>query len=121
MDDDTEFSRASYSEEVTRFDLNQRNKIKVAAGGNLSAKKLLSKKLFIAKMECRINAKRSRSWIQTKSPGKIKIFHIPGGRGVRIDAQCVMPGYVISALTMNSMMQSFNCERDKSREEVSCE
>ncbi len=43
-------------------------------------------------IECRINAENSKSF--HPSPGKIKIYHPPGGNGVRIDS-CIYNGYSV--------------------------
>jgi len=43
-------------------------------------------------IECRINAENSKSF--HPSPGKVKVYHPPGGNGVRIDS-CIYNGYSV--------------------------
>ena len=46
-------------------------------------------------VECRINAEDLKTFIP--SPGKIEMFHAPGGPGVRIDTH-VYSGYSVPPL-----------------------
>jgi acetyl-CoA carboxylase, biotin carboxylase subunit len=78
------------TEEVTHSDL-IKEQIRMAAGGLIPA----GKNYFPTKhaMECRINAEDPKNNFRP-SPGKITNFHVPGGRGVRIDTHCYT-GYTI--------------------------
>jgi acetyl-CoA carboxylase, biotin carboxylase subunit len=78
------------TEEVTNSDL-IKEQIRMASGGLIPA----GKNYFPMKhaMECRINAEDPKNGFRP-SPGKITNFHIPGGRGVRVDTHCYT-GYTI--------------------------
>jgi len=67
-----------------------KEQIMVAAGEKLSLKK--SEPLFHS-IECRINAEDPENNFRP-SPGKIEVFHAPGGHGVRVDSHAYQ-GYVI--------------------------
>jgi acetyl-CoA carboxylase biotin carboxylase subunit len=67
-----------------------KEQIMVAAGEKLSLKK--SDPLFHS-IECRINAEDPENNFRP-SPGRIEVFHAPGGHGVRVDSH-VYQGYVI--------------------------
>jgi acetyl-CoA carboxylase biotin carboxylase subunit len=51
-------------------------------------------------IECRINAEDSET--HAPSPGKIRVFHLPGGPGIRVDtaayAEAVIPPYYDSMI-----------------------
>ncbi len=79
------------TEEVTGVDL-VREQITVAAGSKLSFRQ----KDIIMKghsIECRINAENPYNNF-SPCPGKVSLFHQPGGRGVRVDSH-VYSGYSI--------------------------
>lgn len=67
-----------------------KEQIMVAAGERLTLKK--SEPLFHS-IECRINAEDPENNFRP-SPGKIEVFHAPGGHGVRVDSHAYQ-GYVI--------------------------
>jgi acetyl-CoA carboxylase biotin carboxylase subunit len=69
------------TELVTGIDL-VRNQILIAAGMPLTVRQRDIKFRGHA-MECRINAEDPRSF--RPSPGRITAWHVPGGRGVRVD------------------------------------
>ena len=78
------------TELVTNTDLIA-EQINIASGERLSMKQEdISLKGHA--IECRINAEDPKTFIP--SPGKIEVFHAPGGPGVRIDTH-VYSGYVI--------------------------
>ena len=77
------------TEEVTNFDL-IREQIKVAAGVNISGNNYYPKMHAI---ECRINAEDPYHNFRP-SPGKINVFHAPGGHGIRVDTHAYA-GYLI--------------------------
>jgi acetyl-CoA carboxylase biotin carboxylase subunit len=77
------------TEEVVNFDL-IREQILVAAGVPISGKHYLPK---MHSIECRINAEDPHKGFRP-APGKITIFHAPGGHGVRLDTH-VYAGYTI--------------------------
>lgn len=68
------------TEEVIDYDL-IKEQIKVAAGEKISGKNYFPKMHAI---ECRINAEDPFNNFRP-SPGKIKVLHVPGGHGVRVD------------------------------------
>ncbi|MBE7516200.1 MAG: acetyl-CoA carboxylase biotin carboxylase subunit [Chloracidobacterium sp.] len=78
------------TEIVTLTDI-VRNQIKIAAGENMEYKQ---EDVVIRghSIECRINAEDPVKF--TPSPGKVTVFNIPGGPGVRVDT-AVYPGYVV--------------------------
>ncbi|HRP02177.1 MAG TPA: acetyl-CoA carboxylase biotin carboxylase subunit [Candidatus Kapabacteria bacterium] len=67
-----------------------KEQIMVAAGEKLTLK--ASEPLFHS-IECRINAEDPENNFRP-SPGKIEVFHAPGGHGVRVDSHAYQ-GYVI--------------------------
>ncbi len=67
-----------------------KEQILVASGEKLTLKK--SEPLFHS-IECRINAEDPENNFRP-SPGKIEVFHAPGGHGVRVDSHAYQ-GYVI--------------------------
>ncbi|MFC2109350.1 acetyl-CoA carboxylase biotin carboxylase subunit [Bacteroidota bacterium] len=77
------------TEQVIDFDL-IREQILVAAGVPISGKNYLPK---MHSIECRINAEDPYKGFRP-APGKITIFHAPGGHGVRLDTH-VYAGYTI--------------------------
>ncbi|MCM8813715.1 MAG: acetyl-CoA carboxylase biotin carboxylase subunit [Candidatus Omnitrophica bacterium] len=79
------------TEMVTGIDL-IKEQIRIAAGQSLRIKQDAVAFLGAA-IECRINAEDpERNFMP--SPGKIETFHLPGGRGVRIDSHAYS-GYAI--------------------------
>ncbi len=75
---------------MTGFDI-VREQLQIAAGQPLSMKQedVVMRGHAI---ECRINAEDPRTF--RPSPGKINIFHAPGGPGVRVDSH-LYDGYVV--------------------------
>ncbi len=67
-----------------------KEQIMVAAGEKLSLKQSEPK---FHSIECRINAEDPEHNYRP-SPGKIEVFHVPGGRGIRIDSHAYQ-GYII--------------------------
>ncbi|MBF0586436.1 acetyl-CoA carboxylase biotin carboxylase subunit [Prosthecochloris sp. N3] len=66
-----------------RYDVDLvKEQILVAAGGSLAGKNYLPKGHSI---ECRINAEDPEHGFRP-SPGELKVFHTPGGHGVRVDS-----------------------------------
>jgi acetyl-CoA carboxylase, biotin carboxylase subunit len=78
------------TEEVFSYDL-IKEQIKVAAGIEVSGKHYYPGEVH--SMEVRINAEDPENDFRP-SPGKITVFHKPGGHGVRVDTH-VYAGYVI--------------------------
>ncbi|MBP9752254.1 MAG: acetyl-CoA carboxylase biotin carboxylase subunit [Proteobacteria bacterium] len=79
------------SEMITGIDL-IKEQIKVAAGQKLS----FSQEDIVFKghaIECRINAEDPNTFIP--SPGKIDLYHVPGGPGIRVDSH-MYQGFTIS-------------------------
>ncbi len=78
------------TEMVTGIDLVS-EQIKAASGEKL---KILQKDInFVGHaIECRINAENPNTF--NPSPGKINVYHPPGGNGVRIDS-CIYNGYSV--------------------------
>lgn len=77
------------TEEVINFDL-IKEQIKIAAGEKISGKNYYPQMHAI---QCRINAEDPfNDW--RPSPGKIEVYHEPGGHGIRIDTH-VYAGYTI--------------------------
>ena len=79
------------TEMVTNIDL-IKEQIKVAAGNKLS---LIQDQIQVRghAIECRINAEDPEKNFQP-SPGRIQVYHLPGGPGVRVDS-CAYQGYTI--------------------------
>lgn len=67
-----------------------KEQISVASGEKLTLKQ--SEPMFHS-IECRINAEDPENNFRP-SPGKIETFHLPGGRGIRVDSH-VYQGYAI--------------------------
>ncbi len=77
------------TEYVTGIDI-VKEQIRIAAGEKLKIKQE-DIKIKGASIECRINAEDSENGF-TPSPGKITMYHAPGGPGVRVDSH-VYNGY----------------------------
>ncbi|MCA1624426.1 MAG: acetyl-CoA carboxylase biotin carboxylase subunit [Acidobacteria bacterium] len=78
------------TEMVTLADI-VRNQIRIAEGEDLGYAQE-DVQIVGHSIECRINAEDPVKF--TPSPGKITVFNIPGGPGVRVDT-AVYPGYVV--------------------------
>ena len=78
------------TEMLTGIDL-VKEQIRVAAGEKLSVKELPTLRGHV--IECRVNAEDPARNFQP-SPGKIEVFHPPGGPGVRLDTH-VYAGYTV--------------------------
>lgn len=78
------------TELITGIDL-VKEQIKVAAGHKLSIKQS-DIKIKGHAIECRINAEDPRTFMPC--PGKISVFHAPGGPGVRMDSH-IYNGYTV--------------------------
>ena len=78
------------TEMLTGIDL-VKEQIRVAAGEKLSVKELPPLRGHV--IECRVNAEDPARNFQP-SPGKIEVFHPPGGPGVRLDTH-VYAGYTV--------------------------
>jgi acetyl-CoA carboxylase biotin carboxylase subunit len=78
------------TEMLTGIDL-VKEQIRVAAGERLSVKELPPLRGHV--IECRVNAEDPARNFQP-SPGKIEVFHPPGGPGVRLDTH-VYAGYTV--------------------------
>jgi acetyl-CoA carboxylase biotin carboxylase subunit len=87
------------TEAITGIDL-VKAQLRIASGEKLS--EILPKKVEIRghAIECRINAEHPRKF--TPSAGKITVFNLPGGNGVRVDtaqyAEGVVPPYYDSLI-----------------------
>ena len=87
------------TEAITGVDL-VKAQLRIASGERLS--EILPKKVEIRghAIECRINAEHPRKF--TPSAGKITVFNLPGGNGVRVDtaqyAEGVVPPYYDSLI-----------------------
>jgi acetyl-CoA carboxylase biotin carboxylase subunit len=85
------------TEQVTNVDL-IREQIMVAAGERIKVKKVKREGHSI---ECRINAENPDKNF-APSPGRITVFHMPGGIGVRVDthayANYIIPPYYDSMI-----------------------
>ena len=78
------------TEMVTGFDI-VKEQLRIASGEPLSIKQE-DIKIQGHAFECRINAEDPEKFIP--SPGKVKLFHAPGGPGVRIDSH-LYSGYTV--------------------------
>jgi acetyl-CoA carboxylase biotin carboxylase subunit len=78
------------TEEVTGVDL-VKEQLRIAAGDELSYRQEDIRFSGHA-VECRLNAEDPRRFVP--SPGKITMYHAPGGPGVRVDSH-VYDGYVV--------------------------
>ena len=87
------------TEAITGVDL-VKAQLRIASGERLD--EILPKKIEIRghAIECRINAEHPRKF--TPSAGKITVFNLPGGNGVRVDtaqyAEGVVPPYYDSLI-----------------------
>lgn len=78
------------TEMVTGIDI-VKEQIRIAAGQPLSVKQE-DIRLNGHAIECRINAEDSKTFIPW--PGKVDVFHMPGGPGIRVDSH-LYGGYVV--------------------------
>ena len=78
------------TERVTGIDI-VRQQLRIAAGEELSIKQ---EEIEVEghSIECRINAEHPETFIP--SPGKVKLYHSPGGNGVRVDSH-IYSGYSV--------------------------
>jgi acetyl-CoA carboxylase, biotin carboxylase subunit len=96
------------TEMLTGVDL-VKEQIRVAAGAPLSVKELPPFRGHV--IECRINAEDPARNFQP-SPGKVHVFHPPGGPGVRIDTH-LYTGYVVPPY-YDSLLAKLICQgRDR--------
>ncbi|WP_461206999.1 acetyl-CoA carboxylase biotin carboxylase subunit [Clostridium sp. DL1XJH146] len=87
------------TEYITEVDL-IKQQLKIAAGEKLEIKQE-DIKINGHAIECRINAENPEKGFRP-SPGKVEIYHVPGGNGVRIDS-ALYNGYTIPP-TYDSMV-----------------
>jgi acetyl-CoA carboxylase biotin carboxylase subunit len=78
------------TERVTGIDI-VRQQLRIAAGEDLSIKQE-DIEVEGHSIECRINAEHPETFIP--SPGKVKLYHSPGGNGVRVDSH-IYSGYSV--------------------------
>jgi acetyl-CoA carboxylase biotin carboxylase subunit len=78
------------TEMITGVDL-VKEQIRVAAGEKLSISETPVMRGHV--IECRVNAEDPARNFQP-SPGKIEVFHMPGGNGIRVDTH-VYAGYTV--------------------------
>ncbi|MEK9648350.1 MAG: acetyl-CoA carboxylase biotin carboxylase subunit [Gammaproteobacteria bacterium] len=78
------------TERVTGIDI-VRQQLRIAAGEELSIKQE-DIEVEGHSIECRINAEHPETFIP--SPGKVKLYHSPGGNGVRVDSH-IYSGYSV--------------------------
>ena len=78
------------TEQLTGVDL-VKEQIRIAAGERLSVTSMPPIRGHV--IECRINAEDPAKGFQP-SPGRIEVFHPPGGPGVRLDTH-VYAGYTV--------------------------
>ncbi len=78
------------TERVTGIDI-VREQLRIAAGLELSVKQEDISIIGHA-IECRINAEDPNTFMP--SPGKVKLFHSPGGNGIRVDSH-IYSGYSV--------------------------
>jgi acetyl-CoA carboxylase, biotin carboxylase subunit len=78
------------TERVTGIDI-VKEQLQIAAGKGLSVKQE-DIRLTGHAIECRINAEDPATFIP--SPGKITMFHTPGGNGIRVDSH-IYSGYTV--------------------------
>ena len=96
------------TEMLTGVDLGQ-EQIRVAAGENLSVMEVPSLRGHV--IECRVNAEDPARNFQP-SPGRIDVFHPPGGPGVRLDTH-VYTGYTVPPY-YDSLLAKLICQgRDR--------
>ena len=96
------------TEMITGVDL-VKEQIRVAAGAELSVRELPPLRGHV--IECRVNAEDPARNFQP-SPGKIDVFHPPGGPGVRLDTH-VYAGYTVPPY-YDSLLAKLICQgRDR--------
>jgi acetyl-CoA carboxylase, biotin carboxylase subunit len=96
------------TEMLTGIDL-VKEQIRVAAGERLSVKELPPLRGHV--IECRVNAEDPARNFQP-SPGRIEVFHPPGGPGVRLDTH-VYAGYTVPPF-YDSLIAKLICQgRDR--------
>ena len=96
------------TEMLTGIDL-VKEQIRVAAGERLSVKELPPLRGHV--IECRVNAEDPARNFQP-SPGRIEVFHPPGGPGVRLDTH-VYAGYTVPPF-YDSLIAKLVCQgRDR--------
>jgi acetyl-CoA carboxylase biotin carboxylase subunit len=96
------------TEMITGVDL-VKEQIRVAAGAELSVRELPALRGHV--IECRVNAEDPARNFQP-SPGKIDVFHPPGGPGVRLDTH-VYAGYTVPPY-YDSLLAKLICQgRDR--------
>jgi len=78
------------TERVTGIDI-VREQLRIAAGEELSVKQEDIEIIGHA-IECRINAEHPETFMP--SPGKVTLFHSPGGNGIRVDSH-LYSGYTV--------------------------
>jgi len=100
------------TEEVINYDL-IKEQIRVAAGVPISGRNYFP---AMHAIECRINAEDPANNFRP-SPGKITIFHSPGGHGVRVDTH-VYAGYQIPP-NYDSMIAKLICTGQTREEAIS--
>ena len=87
------------TEMVTGVDL-VKSQLRIAAGEKLGSIVPKQPEIIGHAIECRINAEHPEKF--TPSPGKITVFNLPGGNGVRVDtaqyAEGVVPQYYDSLI-----------------------
>jgi acetyl-CoA carboxylase biotin carboxylase subunit len=99
------------TEMLTGVDL-VKEQIRVAAGAELSVKEMPTLRGHV--IECRVNAEDPARNFQP-SPGKIDVFHPPGGPGVRLDTH-VYAGYSVPPY-YDSLLAKLICQ-GRDREEA---
>ena len=96
------------TEMLTGVDL-VKEQIRVAAGERLSISKTPELRGHV--IECRVNAEDPQRNFQP-SPGKVEVFHPPGGNGVRLDTH-VYAGYTVPPF-YDSLLAKLICQgRDR--------
>ncbi|MFQ5354942.1 MAG: acetyl-CoA carboxylase biotin carboxylase subunit [Mariprofundaceae bacterium] len=98
------------SEWITGVDLVEWQ-IRVAAGEKLAFTQDKIKRKGHA-IECRINAEHPFTF--TPSPGKVELYHAPGGRSVRVDS-AIYSGYVISPYYDSMIAKVITHARDRQK------
>ena len=98
------------TEMVTGFDI-VKEQLRIASGEPLSVKQediTIQGHAF----ECRINAEDPEKFIP--SPGKVKLFHAPGGPGVRVDSH-LYSGYSVPPYydSLVAKLISYGASRDQ--------
>ena len=103
------------TEMVTGIDI-VKEQLRVASGLPLSVKQ---EDITIKghSFECRINAEDPTSFLP--SPGKVKLFHAPGGPGVRVDSH-LYSGYSVPPFTTHWLQNSFPTPTRESKPWSAC-